>query len=63
MDKVSISYPFSFPRYQTKCAIKFLFRQLLMSDQPLKQWPTRRKRGDDGNTKIRISQEQKELFR
>ena len=30
-DKVSISYFFSFPRYQTKCVIKFLFRQLMMS--------------------------------
>ena len=26
MDKVSMSYHFSFSRYETKCAIKFLFR-------------------------------------
>ena len=25
MDKVSMSYPFLFPRYETKCVIKFLF--------------------------------------
>ena len=53
MDKVSMSYLFSFSRYQTKCVIKFLFRQLMMSqtirfmlDQPLKQWLTGRKRGE-----------------
>ena len=49
MDKVSMSHLISFSRYQTKCVIKFLFRQLMMSqttrfmlDQPLKQWPTGR---------------------
>ena len=59
MDKVSMSYLFSFSRYQTKCIIKFLFRQLLTSktlrfilDQALKQWLTGSKRGEDGNTKI-----------
>ena len=31
MDKVSISYLFSFSRYQTKCAIEFLFRKLMAS--------------------------------
>ena len=43
MSKVSMSYQFSFPRYQTKCVIKFLFSQLKVSqtirfllDQPLK---------------------------
>ena len=70
MDKVSMSHLISFSRYQTKCVIKFLFRQLMMSqtirfmlDQPLKQWLTDRKRGEDGNTKIWISQERIELFR
>ena len=29
---VSISYLFSFSRYQTKCAIKFLWRQLMSSN-------------------------------
>ena len=32
-------------------------------DQALKEWLTGRKRGEDGNTKIWISLEQKELFR
>ena len=63
MDKVSMSHLISFSRYQTKCVIKFLFRQLMsqtirfMLDQPLKQWLTGRKRGEDQNTKISISQE------
>ena len=43
MDKGSISYLFSFSRYQTKCVIKFLFIQLrrhklrFIFGQPLKQ--------------------------
>ena len=60
----------SFSRNQTKCVIKFLFRHLMMSqtlrfflDQPLKHWVTGEKRGEDENTKISISREQKELFR
>ena len=48
MNKVSMPYLFSFSRYQTKYVIKFLVRQL---DQPLKQWLTGRKRGEDGSTK------------
>ena len=59
MDKVLMSHLISFSRYQTKCVIKFLFRQLMMSqtirfmlDQSLKQWLTGRKRGEDENTKI-----------
>ena len=46
------------------------YRQLMMSwtlrfilDQALKQWLTGRKREEDGNTKIWISWEWKELFR
>ena len=31
MDKVSMSHLISFSRYQTKCVIKFLFRQLMTS--------------------------------
>ena len=57
MDKVSMSYLFSFLRYQAKCVIKFLFRQLMTSqtlrfifDQPLKQWLTGREK--DGKTEI-----------
>ena len=59
MDKVSMSHLTSSSRYQTKCVIKFLFRQLMMScalrfflDQPLNQSLTGRKRGEDENTKI-----------
>ena len=58
MDKVLMSHRTSSSRYQTKCVIKFLFRQLMMSytlrfflDQTLKQWPTGKKREDE-NTKI-----------
>ena len=70
MVKVSMLYPFSFVRYQTKCIIKFLFRQLIASQnlrfifhQPLKQWLAGRKRGQDRNSKISMSQERKEFFR
>ena len=44
MDKVSLPYLFSFPRYQTKCVNNFLFRHdyiidfEIYLDQPLKQW-------------------------
>ena len=31
IDKGSMSYRFSFSRYQTKCVIKFFFRQLVTS--------------------------------
>ena len=54
MDKVSMSYLFSYSRYQTKCVIKFLFREL-MTSQTLRfifdQWLTGGKRGEEGNTK------------
>ena len=70
MDKVSMSYFFSFSRYQTKCVIEFLFRQLMMSwtlrfifNHPLMQWSTGRKRRKDRNTKNWIYWEWKELFR
>ena len=63
-------HTFFFSRYQTKCVIEFLFRQLMTSwtlkfifDHPLKQWPTGRKRVKDRNIKMWISREQKELFR
>ena len=53
-----MSHLISFSRYQIKCVIKFLFRQLVTSqtltfflDQPLKQWLTGRKTGKDENTK------------
>ena len=69
MDKVSMSYLFFFSRYQTKCASKFLYRQLMTSrnlrfilDQALKQWLTGRKRGENGNAKNLISRERKNLL-
>ena len=37
--------------------LRFIF------DDPLKQWPTGRKRGKDRKTKSRISRERKEPFR
>ena len=68
MDKISMLYLSSVSRYQTKCIIKFLFRQLMMSwtlefilDQPLKQ--RQGEKEEDANTKIWISPEWKELFR
>ena len=63
-----MSYLFSFSRYQTY--LSDLFRQLMtfkllrfIFDQTLKQWMTGGKREEDGNTKIWISPERKELFR
>ena len=63
-----MSYLFSFSRYQTKCVIKFLFRQLMTSltlrfifDQPLKQWLTEGRRGVDRYTKFEYL-ENKESF-
>ena len=68
--KVSMSHCFSFSRYQTKCVIEFLFRQLMMSwtlrlifDHPVKLWLTGRKRRKDRKTKIWISRERKELLK
>ena len=70
MDKVSMLYLFSFLRNQTKCVIQFLFRQLVASKtlrfifhQPLKQWLTGRKKGEDGNKTMWIFLEKKELFK
>ena len=58
MDKLSMSHLISFSRYQTKRVIKSLFRQVMTSqtlrfflNQPLKQWLTGKKRGEDENTK------------
>ena len=52
-----MSYFVSFSRYQTKCVIKFLSKQLMTSktlrfifDHPLKQWLTGKK---EGKTEIR----------
>ena len=58
IDKVSMSYLFSFSRYLTKCVIKFLFRQLLMSktsrfilNHPQSQWLIGENWSQHGNTK------------
>ena len=68
MDKVSVSHLIFFSRYQTKCVIKFLLRQLMASqtlgfflDQPLKQWLTEENKGE---IKIQKSEylENKESF-
>ena len=52
MDKVSMSYLFSFLRYKTKFVINFSFKQLMTSQtlrfifhQPLKQWLKGKKEG------------------
>ena len=52
MDKVSMSHLISLPRYQIRCVIKFLFRQMMTSEtlgfllnRPLMQWLTGKKRG------------------
>ena len=65
-----MSYLFSLSRYQIKCVIELLFRQLMMSrtlwfffNHPLKQWPTGRKRGKARNKKKWISWEQQAFFR
>ena len=54
-----MSHLISFPRYQTKCVIKFLFRQMMTSqtlgfllNHTLIQWLTGKKRGEEENTKI-----------
>ena len=69
MDKVSLSYLFSFLRYQTKYVIKLLFRQLMMSQtlgfifhQPLKKWLEGRKRGEDRNTKFEYLENEKNFL-
>ena len=71
MDKFSMSYFFSSLRYQTKCVIKFLFRQLITSqtlrfifDQPLKQWltGTKRVKYKDGNTKFEYLENEKNFL-
>ena len=73
MDKVSMLHLTSFSRYQTKCVIKFFFKQLITSqtfrfflNQPLKQWLTGKKKGEDEYTKSEYLENKKsyldELF-
>ena len=44
MDKVSLTHLISFSRYQTKCVIKFLFRQIFLG-LTSKAMPDREKMG------------------
>ena len=69
MDKVSMSHLISFSRYQTKCVIKFLFRQLMTSltlrfifDQPLKQWLTGEKQGKMEKQKLEYLKNEKSFL-
>ena len=69
MDKVSVSHCIAFSGYQTKCVIKFLLRKLMtllfldfFLDQPLKQWLTAEKSGEDENTKFEYL-DKEDLFR
>ena len=64
-----MSYLFSFSRYQAKCVIEILFRQLITSEtlrfifhHPLKQWPTGRKRGKAELQKIEYLENKKNFF-
>ena len=64
-----MSYYFSFSRYQTKCIIKFQFKQLMMSetlrfilDQAPMQWLTGRKRGEDEIQKFKYLENEKSLI-
>ena len=69
MDKVSMSYLLSFLRYQTKCVLSSYldsygiinFEIYLRSMS--KAMADRKKKRGDGNAKILISGERKELFR
>ena len=69
MDKLSMSHLISFSRYQTKFVIKFSFRQLkyqvlrFIVDQPVQNWLTGNKEGEDENTKTWTSRKRKEFFR
>ena len=62
MDKVLMSHLISFSRYQTKCVINFLIRQLMTSltlrfflGQPPKQWLTEINRGRRKYKNLNIS--------
>ena len=66
MDKLAMSHPLSFSRYQTNCVIKFLFWQLMawrtkifLGSTSKAMADREKKRGEDENTKIWISRERK----
>ena len=69
MDKVSMSHLISFSRYQTKCVIKSLFRQVMTSqtlrfflNQPLKQWLTGKKEGKTNIQKFEYLENEKSFL-
>ena len=56
MDKVPMSHLISSSRYQTKCVIKFLFRQLMTSGSTSKAMADReKKRGRQKDKNLNIS--------
>ena len=62
IEKVSMSHLISFSRYQTKCVIKFLFKQFndiinfkVFLGSTSEAMADREKRGEDEDTKILIS--------
>ena len=64
-----MSYLLSFSRYQTKCVIEFLLRQLMASstlrfifDHSLKQWPTGRKKGRTEIEKLEYLENEKSFL-
>ena len=69
MDKVSMSHPISFSRYQTKCVIRSLFRQVMTSqtlrfffNYPLKQWLTGKKVGKMNIQKLEYLENEKSFL-
>ena len=64
-----MSHLISFSRYQTKCVIKFLIRQFMMSqtltfflNQPLKQWLIGKKRGAEKTEKFEYLENEQRFF-
>ena len=69
MDKVSMSRLISFSRYQTKCVIKSLLRQVMTSqtlrfllNQNLKQWLTGKKEGKTNAQKFEYLENKKSFL-
>ena len=69
MGKVSMSQLISFSRYQTKCVIQFLFKQLMASyilrfflHQPLRQWLTGKKNRKTKIQKFEYLEYEKSFF-
>ena len=65
MDKASMSHLISFSRYQAKCIIKFLFRQLMTSQifgSTSKAMADREKRGEEENAKCKYLKNEKRFL-